>query len=176
MENNNLINNNDNLNNSNNNSNNSSNNNLNNNQNITLDEQLTKLQDKWNDYIKELNDKMKDINSLNELLNTVYSKRQDAIDLYYGTMKVLSVRTRDYKYKASNIYNILKSGQAGLRYTNESAISNQIESKLISEKETIDLLTNFTNYIKETIQTIDNIIYGINNKIKLYEMINGLKF
>ena len=150
--------------------------NLNNNQNISLDEQLTKLQDKWNDYIRELNEKMKDINSLNELLNIVYSKRQDAIDLYYGTMKILSVRTRDYKSKASNIYNTLKSGQAGLRYTNESAISTQIESKLIYEKETIDLLTNFTNYMKDTIQTIDNMIYGINNKIKLYEMINGLKF
>lgn len=155
---------------------NNSQNNQNNSQNISLEEQLVKLQDKWNDNIKELNDKMKDINSLNELLNTVYSKRQDAIDLYYGTMKVLSVRTRDYKCKASNIYNSLKSGQAGLRYTNESAIATQIESKLISEKETIDLLTNFTNYMKETIQTIDNIIYGINNKIKLYEMINGLKF
>ena len=150
--------------------------NLNNNQNISLDEQLTKLQDKWNDYIRELNEKMKDINSLNELLNIVYSKRQDAIDLYYGIMKILSVRTRDYKSKASNIYNTLKSGQAGLRYTNESAISTQIESKLIYEKETIDLLTNFTNYMKDTIQTIDNMIYGINNKIKLYEMINGLKF
>ena len=146
------------------------------NQNYSLDEQLTKLQDKWNDYIKELNEKMKNINTLNELLNIVYSKRQDAIDLYYGTMKILSVQTRNYKSKASNIYNTLKSGQAGLRYTNESAISTQIESKLIYEKETIDLLTNFTNYMKETIQTIDNIIYGINNKIKLYEMINGLKF
>ena len=37
-------------------------------------------------------------------------------------------------------------------------------------------IMNFTNYLKETIQTIDNIIYGINAKIKLYEMINGLKF
>jgi hypothetical protein len=143
---------------------------------ISLDEQLMKLQDKWTDNIKELNSKMKNINSLNDLLNDVYSKRQDALDLYYGTMKVLAARTRDYKIKASNIYNTLKSGQAGLRYTNESAINTQIESSLNSEKETIDLLTNFTNYIKDTIQTIDNIIYGINTKIKIYEMLNGLKF
>ena len=30
--------------------------------------------------------------------------------------------------------------------------------------------------MKNTIATIDNIIYGINNKIKVFEMINGLKF
>ena len=152
---------------------------MDNNQNTTnksLDEQLTKLQDKWNDNIKLLNNNMKTLVSVNDLLNDVYSYRQEAIDLYYGTLKVLSVRTRDYKVKAANIYNGLKSGQNGLRYTNETSLNIQIEAKLTAEKEVIDLLTNFTNYMKETIQTIDNIIYGINNKIKIHEILNGMKF
>ena len=144
--------------------------------NKSLDEQLTKLQDKWNDNIKFLNEKMKNLSSVNDLLNDVYSYRQDAIDLYYGTFKILSVRTRDYKVKAATIYNNLKSGQNGFRYTNETSLNVQIEAKLTAEKEVIDLLSNFTNYMKETIQTIDNIIYGINNKIKIHEMLNGIKF
>lgn len=146
------------------------------NQTISLEEQLSKLQDKWTDIIKELNDKMKTISSLDNLMNDVYTKRQEAIDVYYGTLKILATRTRDYKIKSANLYNNIKTGANGIRYTNENAIATQIESKLFAEKETIDLLTNFTNYLKETIQTIDNIIYGINAKIKLYEMINGLKF
>ena len=151
-------------------------NNIINNQNITLDNELSKLQDKWTDIIKELNDNLKTLTSVDNLLNDIYTKRQEDIDVYYGTLKILSARTRDYKIKSSNIYNALKSGSNGLRYTNENAISVQIESTLTVEKETIDLLSNFTNFLKETIQTIDNIIYGINSKIKIYEMLNGLKF
>ena len=146
------------------------------NNNQSLQSSLTDLQDKWTEYVKALNMKMKTIQGIDELLTIVYIKRQDALDLYYGTMKILSNRTRDYRGKAAAIYNSLKSGQNGLRYTNEAAITMQIESKLSAEKECIDLLTNFTNFMKETIQTIDNIIYGINAKIKIYEMINGLKF
>ena len=119
---------------------------------------------------------MKTLPELDTMMNEVYMKRQEALDLYYGTMKIQSARTRDYNNKAASIYNALKGGQNGLRYTNEAAITMQIEAKLSAEKECIDLLSNFTNFMKETVQTIDNIIYGINAKIKIYEMINGLKF
>lgn len=145
-------------------------------ENTTLESKLSAFQDKWTDAIKDLNVQMKSLPTLADMMNEVYMKRQDAIDVYYGTMKILSARTRDYKSKASVIYNAIKSGQNGLRYTNESAINIQIEARLSAEKEVIDLLTNFTNFMKETIQTIDNIIYGINSKIKIHELINGLKF
>lgn len=144
--------------------------------NQSLESSLSNLQDKWTEIIRELNEKMKTMPGLDSMMNEVYIKRQEALDLYYGTMKIQAARTRDYKFKASSIYNALKSGQNGLRYTNEAAITMQIEAKLSAEKECLDLLTNFTNFMKETVQTIDNIIYGINPKIKIYEMINGLKF
>ena len=144
--------------------------------NQSLETSLSNLQDKWTDIIKQLNEQMKTLPGLDTMMNEVYMKRQEALDLYYGTMKIQSARTRDYKNKASIIYNALKGGQNGLRYTNEAAITMQIEAKLSAEKECIDLLSNFTNFMKETVQTIDNIIYGINPKIKIYEMIHGLKF
>ena len=145
-------------------------------ENESLEGKLMKLQSKWTDIIRELNEKLKTLQTADELLTEIYTKRQDAVDLYYGIMKVLANRTRDFKNKAAVIYNNLKMGQNGLRYTNESSITIQIESKLTAEKECIDLLTNFTNFMKDTIQTIDNIIYGVNAKIKIHEILNGLKF
>lgn len=142
----------------------------------TLSEELTDLQDKWVDIVKELNEKLKTLHSVDSLLNEVYTKRQEAVDTYYGTGKILADRNRDFKAKAATLYVNIKSGAQGIRYTNEGAITLQIEAKLSAEKETIDALTNFTNYMKDTIQSIDNIIYGINNKIKVYEMLNGMKF
>lgn len=144
--------------------------------NQSLDEKLTDLQDKWTDYIKELNDQMKNLTSIDGLLNEVYSKRQDAVDLYYGTYKILSKQTREYRAHAAQLYNALKTGSNNIRYTNDNAINMQIEAQLSDKKDIIDTLTSFTNYMKDTIQTIDNIIYGINSKIKIYEMIHGLKF
>ena len=142
----------------------------------SLEQSLANLQDKWTEEIRMLNEKLKNLNTLDELLTYVYSKRQDAVDLYYGTYKVLAAQTRDYKVKAATLYNNIKAGKNGLRYSNENSISLQIEANLYNEKANLDLLTNFTNFMKDTIQTIDNIIYGINSKIKIYEMINGLKF
>lgn len=152
------------------------NNNVNSQQQNSLENSLSNLQDKWTDIIKNLNERMKDLKSIDGLMNEVYLKRQEAIDLFYGTAKILQKQTRDYKSKASGIYLALKSGSSGIRYTNESAINLQIESQLSAEKESVDLLDNFCKYMKDTISTIDNIIYGINNKIKVFEMIHGLKF
>ena len=142
----------------------------------SLTDELAKLQDKWTSIIKDLNDQMKNLPSIDQLMNEVYYKRQEALDLYFGTNRVLAERTRDYKSKAAQIYLALKSGQANLRFTNEQAINLQIESRLVAEKETLDVMNNFVKFKEETVKTIDNIIFGINYKIKVHEMMNGLKF
>lgn len=148
----------------------------NNTSNQPLDEKLADLQDKWTDEIKNLNDQMKTLTSIDGLLNEVYAKRQDAVDLYYGTYKILARQTREYRTSAAVIYNNIKTGANNIRYTNENAINMQVESQLADKKDIIDLMTSFTNFMKDTIQTIDNIIYGINSKIKVYEMMHGMKF
>ena len=148
----------------------------NNTSNQPLDEKLADLQDKWTDEIKNLNDQMKTLTSIDGLLNEVYAKRQDAVDLYYGTYKILARQTREYRTSAAAIYNNIKTGANNIRYTNENAINMQVESQLADKKDIIDLMTSFTNFMKDTIQTIDNIIYGINSKIKVYEMMHGMKF
>ena len=53
---------------------------------------------------------------------------------------------------------------------------SSVEVDLQDNKEVIDLLTNQNSFIKETIATLDNIIYGINQKVKIHELLNGLKF
>ena len=39
----------------------------------------------------------------------------------------------------------------------------------------IMLVSNNVDFCKETLKTIDNMIYGVNQKIKIYELINGIK-
>ena len=54
-------------------------------QQLSLTDELAKLQDKWTSIIKDLNDQMKNLHSIDQLMNEIYYKRQEAIDLYFGT-------------------------------------------------------------------------------------------
>lgn len=143
---------------------------------MTAEEKLKLLQDKWVDIIKDLNCKMKNLPSLNDLLNEVYSQRQNAVDYYYVLQKLLIKLSIEYKREFARIYNDFKlSGNSGLRYNNETALTTQIEAVLSDQKKNIQLIQSHSEYMKDTIKTIDSIIFGIGQKIKVYEMINGLK-
>lgn len=145
--------------------------------NQSLDETLAAHRQQWLNEITELNEMMKTLPKVDELLNNVYITRQKAVDYYYGMNNVILNRTKFYKKKFNDMFNNIKiNGFNGMRMPTDQAISRQVESELGADKEMIDILTNHNNYIKETISTIDNIIYGINQKIKVHEILNGLKF
>lgn len=144
---------------------------------LTLEEQLKKLQDKWTSEITDLNNMMKTVQKLDELLNIIYTKRQEAVDYYHGINTVILKQSKDYKVAYNSIINrVRQTGLNGVRVQNESALNKIAENELIDKKESIDLLANHNSFIKETIQTIDNMIYGINQKVKIAEMLNGIKF
>lgn len=142
----------------------------------TLEDNLKKLQDKWTDEIASLNEKMKTLKALDELLGVIYTKRQEAVDYYHGINTVILKQSREYKVSFNMMCNAIRvNGVNGMRLQ-EAQIQKHVESELIDKKAAIEQLSNHNAYIKETIQTIDNMIYGINQKIKLAEILNGLKF
>lgn len=144
---------------------------------LTLEEQLNEHRNKWTNEITSLNEMMKTLPKVNDLLGIVYMKRQEAVDYYHSMNTVILKQMREYKRQSLNMFNTIKiSGYNGVRLPNDSAIQKVVEIELIDEKSIIDLLTNHNNFIKESIATIDNLIYGINQKIKLGEILNGLKF
>ena len=142
-----------------------------------ISDKLVALRMEWTSEIEALNEELRTLPKLNDLLNTIYIKRQKAVDLYYGMMSVMQKQNREYRLQYADLYNKLKTGQQnGLRYTNDSAISVQIDAQLIAKKEIIDELKTFTDFMWETIKSIDNLIYGVNTKVKIYEMMHGVKF
>ena len=144
---------------------------------LTLEDQLNEHRNKWTNEITSLNEMMKTLPKVNDLLGIVYMKRQEAVDYYHSMNTVILKQMREYKRQSLNMFNTIKiSGYNGVRLPNDSAIQKVVEVELIDEKSIIDLLTNHNNFIKESIATIDNLIYGINQKIKLGEILNGLKF
>jgi hypothetical protein len=141
-------------------------------QNSSLEDKLIQLREEWENEIATMNEEMKTLPKLNDLINVIYTKRQKLVDLYYGTMGVLKKQVRLYTVKYAELYNQLKMN-AQIRYT-ETALANQIEAQLMPLKEVIENLKTFTEFVYETMKTLDNMIYGVNNKIKIYELMNGL--
>ena len=142
----------------------------------TMSEKLIALRQQWTAEIEEMNQGLKDIVSTEHLLNHIYTKRQKAVDLYYGTYGVYNTQLRLYKSQYAQIYNNLKAGQNNIRYTNETSINIQIESQLSQQKEIVDDLKNFCDFVWETVKTIDNLIFGIRQKVEIAKIQNGLKF
>lgn len=141
----------------------------------TIQDKLQDIQNDWSDKVRGLNEKMKDLAGLDSLLNVVYSERQNIVEYYSNLMVTMSKLTRDYTRKYAEYYNKLKLGEKGIKYTNESALNTQIEAQLTEDKEPIQLLNAHIEFVKDTIKNIDGIIFGINNKIKVYELMNGIK-
>ena len=54
----------------------------------TMSEKLIALRQQWTAEVEEMNRGLKDIVSTEHLLNRIYTKRQKAVDLYYGTYGV----------------------------------------------------------------------------------------
>ena len=143
----------------------------------SIDEILTEQRAKWTKEIEDLNTSMSSLIKVDELMNTVYSKRQAAVDYYYAMNNVILKQSREYKALYNKMFNDIKvNGYNGMRFTSDQSIARQVEVDLADKKELIDLLVSQNAFIKETIATIDNIIYAIKDKIKIKEMLNGMKF
>ena len=140
----------------------------------TLEDFIAVHQQQWSGIITDLTNNMKNFANLPDLQNVIYAKRQDATDYYFGLLSKISSLTKDYKTKYSNKYNFYKT-QAQIRYYSEAAINAQIDSDLKDEKYQIELLDQHAKYMLETIKNIDSIIYGINNRIRIEELIRNIK-
>lgn len=143
----------------------------------SVDEMLTEQRAKWTKEIEDLNASMASLVKVDELMNTVYSKRQAAVDYYYAMNNVILKQSKEYKASFNKMFNEIKiNGYNGMRFSSDQGIQRQVEVDMADKKELIDLLVNQNAFIKETIATIDNIIYAIKDKIKIKEMLNGMKF
>ncbi len=144
------------------------------NQNITLEQYIANQQEKWNTVISDLSNNMRNFNTLPELQNIVYAKRQDSVDYYYTILSKVSILTKEYKKLYADRYNFYKVSSQ-IRYNTDTAINAQIDSDLREQKYQIDILSNHIKYMQETVKSIDGIIFAINNRIKIEELIQGVK-
>ena len=58
-------------------------------------------------------------------------------------------------------------------YSSDSAIRQQIDGELAEDKYVIQVIDNHVQFLDETIKTIDEINFSIQNRIRVQEIIIG---
>lgn len=129
---------------------------------------------KWTDDMMHL---IKTMDGLETLQSVVYPRRQEAVENYHNLSATLARLTKGYKEKYNNIYNKVRlmkiPNTPNFLYNTETALRQQVEGELAQDKYTIDIIENHIGYMDQTIKTIDSIIFGISNRIKIEEIKTG---
>ena len=137
-----------------------------------LEEFIAAKQADWAKKIKDLNDKFKSIPLLSDLTTTIYTTRQDLQEYHKSMLMKCASLNREYKKKYAELYNSYKT-TSQIKYTSDQAINAQIAAQLADFNYTMELMNHHTNYIDETIKTVDNLIYGIKNRIDIEQLLTS---
>lgn len=122
--------------------------------------------------LMELNELFQDLRGLDELSNKIHAQRAVISDYYFKMRSWHTQNLVNYRYKYAEAYNRVKSGDFnGLKYTADTQINIQAESLLWIDKKQIDIMDVHLKYVADMLKSVDNMIYAITTKIKIYEML-----
>ena len=68
------------------------------------------------------------------------------------------------------MYNSFKTA-AQIKYNSDAAINAQIASALADYVYTMDIMSNHSSFIEESIKTVDSLIFGIKHRIDIENLL-----
>ena len=136
-------------------------------------EKFTEEREEWTSTIREISSRFKIVENLAEVQIDLYSKRQIAIEYQY---KLIGIHTKlkklllekwkkayddagkneDYRYSEKEKTKVAEIATVEIKYKTEN-VSNQIE------------------FFRETVKTIDNMIFGVKHRIEIENFKAGMK-
>jgi len=128
---------------------------------------LEKKRNNINLAIEEFSELLKNINNIPELQVKIYSYRQIILEDKFKLMDTLSKLNQIWRREYSKKFDEY-TFNSDYRYDKE-----QKENKIINDLKNIyfkrELLKNQLDFVKDSISTIDNLIYGIKYRIQIEE-------
>lgn len=154
---------------------NNSSNNFSEEENSEIESLKKKFESQRSDWDTKINKMSQDIKSLNGVLtlqNYIYSDRQKAIDDYHFFKTTYIKLNKKYRKEFANKHDFY-TWHSQRRYPNEKTKINKIlvELELIYVKK--EILGEHLNFLLRTIQTLDNIIYGIKYRLEIEHLNRG---
>jgi hypothetical protein len=138
----------------------------------TLEERFSRERLEWSHKIQEMSSKFKNVFTIAELMTTLYTERQLAVEYYHYLISLMIGLNKKYNaaYAERQDYYTNKSQ---VRYPNETMKHNRIQADLADMVEKRAMLENHSKFIASTIQTLDNIIFGISKRVEIENIARG---
>ena len=143
--------------------------------NLDFSDKFEKDRIEWTEKIQQMAHQLSKIETIADLQVNVYTERQTAVEYKHFIISKINKVNKAIRKKYAeryDYYSLPNNKDCQYRYP-EQAKTQKIWSDLADINYIKDCLENHLTFLDQTIKTIDNIIYGINNKIKLEEYIRG---
>lgn len=129
---------------------------------LTIEEIFSDKRMKWKSDILDTVEKLKEMSSLTLGQTQAYSQRHLCVDEIHYLMDIWNKLNEKYKNE-KYIVRIALQGGADSRYSKD--INEEIDSKTSSIKKQLDVINSQMDFYKETIKTLDQMLYGIKYRL-----------
>jgi len=138
----------------------------------TLKDKFFKERLEWTKKLEEISLKLKTLDSVAELMTTLYTERQRAVEYYHYIISLLISLNRKYKKSWDDRFEYwTKTSQ--YKYPNEATKNNKIQVELAEQIEIREMLENHSKFILQVINTLDNVIYAVPRRIEIEQINRG---
>lgn len=129
--------------------------------------------DEWTKTIKNISLRFKRVEDLAEVQIDLYSTRQDIVEYMYRLGAIQSKVKKKWMSEYKKAYDDLSLNQ-DLRYTDKEK-AKFAEEKTGELKTHLDIFQNHIDFFKESIKTIDNMVFGVKHRIEIEDFKRGVK-
>lgn len=138
----------------------------------SLEERFARERKEWNGKVVEISKNLKNVFEIPELMTTLYTERQRALEYYHYLISLLIGMNKKYNAAYSEKFDYY-TNKAQIRYPNESTKHTRILTDLADMVEKRAIVDNHSKFILSTISTIDNIIYAIPKRVEIEQISRG---
>jgi hypothetical protein len=138
----------------------------------TLEEKFARERLEWSQKIEDMSAKMKNVMAVAELMTTLYTERQRAVEYYHYLISMLIPMNRKYNAAYAERFDYYTT-KVQVRYPNEATKHNRIQVDLADMIEKRAMVDNHSKFIDKTISTIDNIIFAIPKRVEIEQISRG---
>jgi len=138
----------------------------------SLEDRFAKERLEWSEKITEMSSKMKNIMAVAELMTTLYTERQRAVEYYHYLISLLIGLNKKYNAAYAERHDYY-TNKVQIRYPNESTKHNRIQVDLADQIEKREIILNHSRFIDQTIKSLDAIIYAIPRRIEIEQISRG---
>jgi len=138
----------------------------------SLNDKFSRERLEWSQKIADISAHMRNVFTVAELMTTLYTERQRAVEYYHYLISLMIGMNKKYNaaYAERQDY---YTNKVQIRYPTESVKHNRIQVDLADLVERRAQLDNHSKFIDHTIGTIDNVIFAISKRVEIEQISRG---